>query len=91
VIEEKINCTLIFPQFVPTPSWLSVVLRYAHIVSVGFLGDRGILLFPSRKEYQVDKRGLQFNMLTSSFSFSEERKKSYDPDREQTEEKLKYN
>jgi hypothetical protein len=58
-----------------------VVLRYAHIVTVGFLGDRGILLFPSRKGYQVDKRGLQFNMLTASLSFSEERKESYDPDR----------
>jgi len=46
-----------------------------------FLGERGVLLFPSRKGYQVDKRGLQFNMLAASFSFSEERKKSYDPDR----------
>ena len=81
VIEEKINCTLIFPQFVPTPSWFPVVLRYAHIVTVGFLGDKGVLLFPSRKGYQVDKRGLQFNMLAASFSFSEERKKSYAPDR----------
>jgi hypothetical protein len=81
VIEKKINCTLIFPQFVPTPSWFPVVLRYAYIVTVGFLGDRGIGLFPSRKGYQVDKRGLQFNMLTASLSFSEERKKSYDPDR----------
>ena len=81
VIEEKINCTLIFPQFVPTPSWFPVVLRYAHIVTVGFLGERGVLLFPSRKGYQVDKRGLQFNMLAASFSFSEERKKSYDPAR----------
>ena len=74
VIEEKINCTLIFPQFVPTPSWFPVVLRYAHIVTVGFLGDRGVLLFPSRKGYQVDKHGLQFNMLAASFSLSEERK-----------------
>ena len=81
VIEEKINCTLIFPQFVPIPSWFPVVLRCAHIVTVGFLGDRRVLLFPSRKGYQVDKRGLQFNMLAASFSFSEERKKSYDPDR----------
>jgi hypothetical protein len=58
-----------------------MVLRYAHIVTVRFLGDRGVLLFPPWKGYQVDKRGLQFNMLAASFSLSEERKKSYVPDR----------
>jgi hypothetical protein len=69
VIEEKINCTLIFPQFVPTPSWFPVVLRCAHIVTVVFLGDRGVLLFPSWKGYQVDKRGLQFNIEGKSFIY----------------------
>ena len=67
--------------FQPVLMLLVNVIRYAHIVTVGFLGDKGVLLFPSRKGYQVDKRGLQFNMLAASFSFSEERKTSYDPDR----------
>ena len=68
IIEEQINCTILFPQFLPVPNWFTLVLRYARCITVvGFKGDKGVLMFPSRKGYISDKYGLAFNMLAARF------------------------
>jgi hypothetical protein len=40
------------------------------ITIVGFKGDKGVLMFPSRKGYINDKFGLEFDMLAARFDFS---------------------
>ena len=59
IIDEQINCTLIFSHFIPVSNWFTLVLRYAVCITiVGFKGDKGVLMFPSRKGYINDKFGL---------------------------------
>ncbi|KAK3084846.1 hypothetical protein FSP39_020056 [Pinctada imbricata] len=69
VIHEQINCTLLLPEVRPLPPWFTVLMTHAvRITPVGFEGDKGVLLFPSRNGYRADKVGLQWNLLAVRFS-----------------------
>ncbi|XP_071175761.1 uncharacterized protein [Mytilus edulis] len=70
IIQEKITCTLIFPDFKPVKPWFTVILSYSkEIVTIGYKGDKGVLLYPSKKGFLPDKRGLQCNLCAAKFSF----------------------
>ena len=70
IIQEEINCTLLFPDIHPRPSWLTLVHRFAHnILPVGLKCDRGVILYPSKKGFLKDKVGLQWDMLAARFEF----------------------
>ena len=69
ILQEQITCTLLFPDMYPHPPWITLVLRYAvFTVPVGYVGDTGVLLYPSKKGFMKDKLGLPFNMLVARFS-----------------------
>lgn len=70
ILQERLSCTLVFPDFKPVQPWFPVVLAQANqVVPIGFKGDTGVLLYPSEKGFLSDKKGLQWNMLAASFSF----------------------
>ena len=72
VIQENINCTILLPEIRPLPPWFTVIVAKAvKIIPVGFVGDKGVLLYPSRKGYKVDKMGLQWNLLAVRFANNE--------------------
>ena len=71
ILQEKINCTLVFPEFKPIQPWFTVIMsKTTEIIPIGFKGDTGVLLFPSKKGFLPDKNGLQWNMLAAHFCFS---------------------
>ncbi|CAC5380818.1 unnamed protein product [Mytilus coruscus] len=70
ILQERLSCTLVFPDFKPVQPWFPVVLAHAsQVVPIGFRGDTGVLLYPSKKGFLSDKKGLQWNMLAASFCF----------------------
>ncbi|CAC5355582.1 unnamed protein product [Mytilus coruscus] len=70
ILQERLSCTLVFPDFKPVQPWFPVVLAQAsQLVTIGFKGGTGVLLYLSKKGFLSDKKGLQWNMLAASFSF----------------------
>ena len=70
VIQEKINTTLIFPEIHPIPPWYVLLMKYATIITpVGYRGDKGVLLYPSKKGYLRDKCGLQRTLSAAQIVF----------------------
>lgn len=68
ILQERLSCTLVFPDFKPVQPWFPVVLAHAsQVVPIGFKGDTGVLLYPSKKGFLSDKKGLQWNLLAASF------------------------
>ena len=71
VIQEGINCTLIFPDIRPLQSWFTLVHRFAAlVVPVGLQHDRGVIQYPSRRGFLADKKGLQCDLLAARFLLS---------------------
>ncbi|MES9879789.1 MAG: reverse transcriptase domain-containing protein, partial [Sedimenticola sp.] len=69
IIQERITCTLVFPDFHPHPPWYNTVIRHAsHVLPVGFENDKGVLLYPSKAGFLADKQGLHWNLLAAHFS-----------------------
>ena len=46
-----------------------VFSKAIDIKPVGYKGDTGVLLYPSKRGYFKDKVGLQWNLLAARFSF----------------------
>jgi hypothetical protein len=52
ILQEKINCTLVFPEFKPIQPWFTVIMsKVTEIIPIGFKGDTGVFLFPSKKGF----------------------------------------
>jgi hypothetical protein len=52
ILQEKINCTLVFPEFKPIQPWFTVIMsKVTEIIPIGFKGDTGVFLFPSKKVF----------------------------------------
>lgn len=69
IVEMKINCTLLFPKLNPIPVWYPFLLRHIESLKlIGCKGDKGVLLYPSKKGYIVDKHGLQFDLYAARFT-----------------------
>ena len=63
IIQEGINCTLIFPDVKPHQTWFTLVRRYAAaVVPVGLQHDRGVIQYPSRRGSLRDKKGLKLDL-----------------------------
>ncbi|CAC5412431.1 unnamed protein product [Mytilus coruscus] len=55
--QEKITCTLIFPDFKPVKPWITVILSCdKNIITIGYKGDKGVLLYPSKKGFYKIKK-----------------------------------
>ena len=68
IIQEGINCTLIFPDVKPHKSWFTLVRRFAAaVVPVGLQHDRGVIQYPSRRGFLRDKKGLKYDLLAARF------------------------
>lgn len=69
IIQENISCSLLFPDVQPHPAWFSLLYRFARtVVPIGLKGDKGVILYPSRKGYISDKVGLKWDLLAARFS-----------------------
>lgn len=69
IIQERIICTLLVPRTHPTPPWYALLKSAADcIVTVGFKGDKGVLLYPSCRGYKQDKFGLPWDLLAVRFT-----------------------
>ena len=69
IIEEKIRCSLVFPYFSPAPFWIPSITEYASdVVPIGYKGDKGVVLYPSKSGYRADKVGLPWDMLCARFT-----------------------
>ena len=67
VIQEQINCILLIPVISPLPPWFTVVM--AKAVAVGYIGDRGVILFPSKTGFKPDNQGLKWTLVAARISF----------------------
>ena len=68
IIQEKLNCTLIFPDLTPVQPWFTLVQRFATvIVPVGLMHDTGVILYPSKRGFLADKKGLQSDLRAARF------------------------
>lgn len=68
IIQEGINCTLIFPDVKPHQSWFTLVQRFAaSVIPVGLQSDKGVIQYPSRRGFLTDKKGLQVDLLAARF------------------------
>ena len=70
IIDKAVNATLVFPWFDLLEPWHVLILRSARsIITVGYKHDKGVLLYPTKKGYQKDKRGLQWTLMAANFQF----------------------
>ncbi|CAG2243374.1 unnamed protein product [Mytilus edulis] len=68
IIQENITCTLIFPDFKPVKPWFTVISSYAKdIVTIGYKGDKGVLLYPSKKGFLPDKKAFSAIYVPQNF------------------------
>lgn len=59
VLQENLNCTIVVPMKSPTPAWLpNLASRAIGTLTIGRKGDTDVLLYPSKKGFQSDKKGL---------------------------------
>ncbi|MEW8546097.1 MAG: hypothetical protein AB2693_21460 [Candidatus Thiodiazotropha sp.] len=69
IIQQKCDCTLIFPDINPVQPWVTLIQRFAvAVIPIGLAHDKGVILYPSKKGYLQDKKGLQCNLLAARFS-----------------------
>lgn len=62
--QEKLNCSLVVPSPIVTPVWMPHLLAKAKgVLKLGEKGSRNVLLYPSRKGYHLDKKGLPSVLL----------------------------
>ena len=71
LIENRATCTVLVPATGITPVWLPAVYDYLHdAMIIGRAGDKGILLYPSKKGFTPDKFGLKWNFWAIRISVS---------------------
>ncbi|KAK6171810.1 hypothetical protein SNE40_018237 [Patella caerulea] len=64
ILQQNLSCTLIVPDFPVKQSWWpNLVYSSSLCVTLGVKGDKDILLYPSKKGYIRDKKGLPWNLL----------------------------
>lgn len=69
IIQEQITCTLLLPEIHPCPPWITLTTRYASSIRpVGYIHDKGVLLYPSKRGFVKDKLGLKCNILAARFA-----------------------
>ena len=69
IIEEKLQCSLVFPYFQRIPIWMLKIKEHAYdILTLGYAGDKGVILYPSKSGYLADKVGLPWNLMCARFN-----------------------
>ena len=69
IILQEFNCTLIFPDISPVQPWVTLIHRFAiAVIPIGLAHDKGVILYPSKKGYLQDKKGLYCNLLAARFA-----------------------
>lgn len=69
--ESKVpRCTFIVPTFHPTPNWQPLLEKYSVATFLlGKQGKSGVLPFPSKSGYVVDKSGLKWDVRVYRLAF----------------------
>jgi len=72
ILRERLSCTLGFPDFKPVEPWFPVVLAHAsQVVPIGFKGDTGVLLYPSKKGFFLIRKACNGICLLQVFALIE--------------------
>ena len=68
-IEQSLNCSLVFPVFRPSKSWVPKMCMFAKVIEIfSVQGDNDILLYPSKSGYVPDKIGLPCHLAVARFT-----------------------
>lgn len=68
IVQGDLNCTIIVPASDITPVWHpNAADRIKDALLVGAKGEKGVLRYPFKKGYMLDKSGLPWNLWAVRF------------------------